>query len=189
MFLPVQNKPAILPFFEDKVVEIPNVISKEMANELRDFANSDISGLHRRGSKNPDFCTASFYTCLVHHTQNFIYEFLDPLWESYVKEHEHNLTFIEPYEIKSYVAGDMFSNHHDYLTSKDKTLARKMNLIIQLSEGDEYDGGDLIAGTTTCSREFGTGIFFPAYLDHSVTKLTSGTRYSLIGHAWGPAAK
>jgi hypothetical protein len=189
MFLPVQNKPDILPFFEDKVVEIPNVITKDIANELINFANSESSGLHRRGSKNPNFCTASFYTCLVHNTQNFIYEFLDPLWERYIKEYEPLLTFIEPYEIKSYVAGDMFGNHHDYLTSKDKKLARKMNLIVQLSDSSEYDGGDLIAGTVTCSRQFGTGIFFPAYLDHSVTKITSGTRYSLIGHAWGPVAK
>lgn len=190
MFLPVQNKPQVSFDYSRMVIEVPNLISKEIGDELKSFAaNSEVSGLHRRGSKTPQICKASFYTCLVFHHDHPIYELLDPAWKHYCNLKDPNITFIESYEIKSYVVGDEFGNHNDIITSVDDTLARKINLIVQLSDEDDYDGGDLLVGPFKCSRKFGTGIFFPCQYVHSVTPITSGTRFSLIGHAWGPAAK
>lgn len=187
MFLPVQNKPKVSFDYSRMVVEIPNLIDKDMAFELRNFAlNSEISGFHRRGSKTPEICKASFYTCLVFHHDHAIYEKLDSAWKKYTEIKKPVIDFIEPYEIKSYIEGDEFSNHNDIVTSVDNTLKRKTNLIVQLSDSDEYEGGDLLVGPFKCSRHFGTGIFFPSEYIHSVTTIIKGTRFSLIGHAWGP---
>lgn len=186
MFLPVLNKPDVVDEFENLTTEIPNLISKEVAEELRQFAlDTKVSGLHHRGSKSAE-CFASFYTCLVFQHNHGIYEILDPAWEKYCAIHKPLIDFIEPYEIKSYTEGDVFGPHHDRLINRSLGLERKMNLIVQLSDENDYAGGDLIVGQHTCSREQGTGIFFPSHYTHSVTEITSGNRFSLVGHAWGP---
>lgn len=179
--LPVELKPKIDYDFSTYVTEIPNALDITQINRLREYAHSDISGLHRRGSKDRN-TDASFYTCQVHPLHDEIYEILDPLWEQY----KSNLSFIEPYEIKSYVEGDLFDYHTDSYVNLVRNVDRKMNLIIQLSDTNEYDGGDLLVGRYQCTRQQGNAIFFPACLMHCVTKVTRGTRYSLIGHGWGP---
>jgi len=187
MFLPIQDKPKTSNDYSRMAYEFPNLITKEVATELREFAtNTEVSGLHRRNSKTPAICKASFYTCLVFHHNHSIYELLDPAWKQFMERVKSDITFIEPYEIKSYVVGDEFSNHNDVLTSIDDITERKMNLIVQLCEEDKYDGGDLMVGPFKCSRKLGTGIFFPSHYVHSVTPITRGTRFSLVGHAWGP---
>lgn len=178
--LPVQLKPKIDYEFSKYVREIPDALSIHQINRLRQYANSDISGWHRRGSKDKN-TNASFYTCQVHPLHDELYEILNPLWSEY-----KNITFIEPYEIKSYVEGDLFEYHHDAYFNLDKCVDRKLNLIIQMSDPSEYDGGDLVVGKHVCSRMRGTAVFFPASLLHCVTEVTRGTRYSLIGHGWGP---
>ena len=187
MFLPVQNKPDSSTGDYSAIVEIPNIIDKNQADQLKKFAlDAKVSGRHRRGSKTPTYVQASFYTCLVFQHNSSIYSVLDSVWEQYCINKSPNITFIEPYEIKSYVKDDCFGIHNDILISKKQDFERKINLIVQLSDSDEYEGGDLFVGTVKCSRKFGTGIFFPAKYLHSVTTVTSGERFSLVGHAWGP---
>ena len=64
-----------------------------------------------------------------------------------------------------------------------------LNLSLQLSNSEDYDGGDLLIDDYVSSREFGTGIFFPADVFHEVTPITRGARVTLIGHSWGPYHK
>jgi hypothetical protein len=183
----VRKKPDISLNYQDDIVIYRNVITNEIADELIQYATNDHrSGLHRRGSKHPERCDASFSTCLVNRTDDKIYEFLDSLWEQYVTTHKHNITFIEPYEIKLYSTGDKFGYHHDGYGSLHCDVDRKINLTIQLSNESEYIGGDLCVGDIACPREFGTAIFFPSHYYHLVTEVTQGARASLIGHAWGP---
>lgn len=187
MFLPMQNKPKMLDEHADSIIEIPNIINKDLAEQLKSFSlNDSVSGRHRRGSKHPEFIQASFYTCLVFQHNSIIYDVLDPIWKRYCAMKSPNITFIEAYEIKSYDIGDSFGVHNDLLISTATNTERKINLIVQLSDENEYAGGDLFVGPVRCSRKFGTGIFFPAKFLHSVTEITKGERFSLIGHAWGP---
>ena len=180
--LPVQLKPKNDPELQSKlIVEIPNVLNDVQIEQLRLYTQSEYSGLHRRGSKDIN-TNASFYTCQVHPLDHEIYNILDPIWSIY----KHELQFIEPYEIKSYVEGDLFSYHNDTYLNLDEQVARKLNLIIQLSDENEYEGGDLLINEYECSRKKGTAIIFPSNLYHCVTMITKGTRYSLIGHGWGP---
>ena len=175
--------------YKKEIIEIPNLISPQLAKELKDFAQDEVtSGLHRRGSKN-FFTSASFYTCLVFRYDNPIYETLDYVWEQYGKKIYSDIQFIEPYEIKMYIEGDKFDSHHDSCGNIETMMYRKLNLIIQLSDESEYDGGELSIGSYKLSKAMGTGIFFPADSYHAVTTITSGTRLSLIGHAWSPYTK
>jgi predicted 2-oxoglutarate/Fe(II)-dependent dioxygenase YbiX len=67
---------------------------------------------------------------------------------------------------------------------------RKLTFILQLTDPDEYVGGDLIVYThkeeERMTRQQGSLIVFPSYTMHEVTELLSGTRYSLIGWVLGP---
>ena len=169
-----------------EIIEVPNLISIDQVKKLKLFASdANTSGLHRRGSKNLSV-DASFYTCLVFRHDDPIYDALDYIWSNYAQKIDPNITFIEPYEIKMYVDGDRFDKHHDGCVNFENKVHRKINLVIQLSDELDYDGGDLIIDSHIANRTIGTGIFFPANVNHTVTPITRGTRFSLIGHSWGP---
>jgi len=62
---------------------------------------------------------------------------------------------------------------------------RKVSITVQLSDGDEYEGGDLElwqGGNSIIKAERGRGVVvvFPSYLMHRVTKVTKGTRRSFV---------
>ncbi len=65
-----------------------------------------------------------------------------------------------------------------------KISHRKISITIQLSDPEEYVGGDLQIMTgseyTTVPRGKGTVVIFPSFLLHRVVPLTSGNRKSLV---------
>lgn len=188
--IPVQYKPEIRIDFGKHVLEIENIIPEDVVGELKAFMHdTQVSGMHRSGSKTPDFVQASFDTCLMHHINHRIYTILDEYWVNYIKDLDYTINFIEPYELKLYTEGDGFSFHTDNYASIEYQMDRKINLIVQLSDASEYEGGDLYVGDFQCTRKYRSGIFFPAHYVHRVTKITRGKRYSMIGHAWGPYIK
>ncbi len=65
---------------------------------------------------------------------------------------------------------------------------RKLAISLQLSSGDEYEGGDLEFEDSTQSapRELGTVIVFPAYMRHRVTTITKGHRDCFVSWVHGP---
>lgn len=186
MSIPIKCKPDRKYSSLEYVLEIPEIISSTDIDRLKLYAaDIDSSGLHRRGSKDSG-TKASFYTCLVFNTDDPIYQIIEPAWQKYIENVESNISFIEPYEIKQYLKGDSFGSHVDTYINLQEKVVRKLNLIIQLSNPSDYVGGNLMIGDYICSREQGTGIFFPANATHKVTEITEGSRFSLIGHAWGP---
>jgi len=62
---------------------------------------------------------------------------------------------------------------------------RKVSITVQLSESDEYEGGDLELwrggnNVVTAERGAGVTVLFPSYLMHRVTKVTKGKRRSFV---------
>jgi PKHD-type hydroxylase len=62
---------------------------------------------------------------------------------------------------------------------------RKVSITVQLSDSDEYEGGDLEmwqGGTAIQVAPRGAGVtfIFPSYMMHRVTKVTKGTRRSFV---------
>lgn len=76
---------------------------------------------------------------------------------------------------------------------RDELSLRKISLVVQLSEPDEYEGGDLQiktgSGISTPTKVRGSVILFPSYLLHKVTPVTSGLRKSLVLWAGGSSLK
>ena len=75
--------------------------------------------------------------------------------------------------------------HYDWHADLGPGLSnRKLSAVLQLSDPSEYEGGELqinIGGSIlTVPREKGLLCFFPSFLLHRVTPLTSGTRTSLV---------
>ena len=72
-------------------------------------------------------------------------------------------------------------------------VVRKLSMTIQLSDPEEYEGGELalhVSGTpTTLPKEQGKLVAFPSYALHEVTPVTKGTRYSLVSWVTGPPFK
>lgn len=180
---PVQYRPDIEGPFLPHAFEYLNVIDKQMADEIIEIARNH-NGWHRRGSKSK-FVEASFTTTLLHDVSHPIYDILDNLWEKVTTENQINLDFVEVYEVKEYMVGDKFGTHVDTHEKIDVEKDRKLNLILQLSDPSTYEGGDLRIKDHMATRELGSVIFFPANYQHELSMITSGTRYSLIGHGWG----
>ena len=79
--------------------------------------------------------------------------------------------------------------HHDVNWNGQDGLDRKLSISIQLSDKTDYLGGDFEFEEINSSMDFkgiGTIIIFPSYLRHRVTKVTSGTRRSLVAWFYGP---
>ena len=85
--------------------------------------------------------------------------------------------------------GGKYDWHHDVNWNGQEGLDRKLSISIQLSDKLDYEGGNFEFEEFTSSMDFkeiGTIIIFPSYLRHRVTKVTSGTRRSLVAWFYGP---
>jgi PKHD-type hydroxylase len=65
---------------------------------------------------------------------------------------------------------------------------RKLSMSVQLSDGADYDGGDLefMASEESGIRDRGSLIVFPSFLEHRVTPVTRGVRASMVSWIAGP---
>jgi PKHD-type hydroxylase len=89
---------------------------------------------------------------------------------------------------------DHFDWHLDVDWGSQLMHDRKLSMSIQLSDSDEYEGGDLeFEGLQAMSpaqlleqRQKGLVIVFPSYMKHRVTELTKGSRKALVCWMEGP---
>ena len=67
---------------------------------------------------------------------------------------------------------------------------RKLSISVQLSDPQDYEGGDLEFDISTeitkAGRERGMAIAFPSFARHRVAPVTKGARYSLVAWIHGP---
>ncbi len=98
------------------------------------------------------------------------------------------LGFHQELQLTKYSEGDFFDWHLDF--GAGEISARKLSVTVQLSDPDEYEGGDLQfminQKIVTAPRTKGTVIVFPSFIMHRVTPITKGTRQSIVGWVSGP---
>jgi PKHD-type hydroxylase len=93
---------------------------------------------------------------------------------------------LEGAQIYEYPSGGFLDWHRDvgmgYMSN------RKISMTLQLSGGDDYEGGDLefMDYTQKAPRGRGDLTVFPAFLMHRVTELRRGMRYSFVSWVHGP---
>jgi predicted 2-oxoglutarate/Fe(II)-dependent dioxygenase YbiX len=77
-----------------------------------------------------------------------------------------------------YKSGDHLARHTDF--SKYGTDIVFKTYIFQLSDSNDYKGGDLIVGETIQSRDLGSMVIINPTTPHEVTEVVSGERISLV---------
>jgi PKHD-type hydroxylase len=84
----------------------------------------------------------------------------------------------------------MYIWHQDFGASG---VSRKLSLVLQLSDPNDYEGGELQLLTRkepiTVQKKRGLITVFPAWTLHQVTPVIKGTRQTLVTWASGPAFK
>lgn len=88
---------------------------------------------------------------------------------------------------------DQGSLIQDFLNLQTEYV-RKLSFVIQLSNPDDYEGGNLeikddLGNVYTAPKDQGTVIFFDSRSLHRVTKIEKGTRKSIVGWVVGPRWK
>ena len=88
----------------------------------------------------------------------------------------------EGLQFTSYKApGDKYGKHVDRSLG---TVVRKLSISIQLSDPQEYKGGELCfydsAEKQLAPQNQGTFIIFPSFVQHEVMPITQGERHSLV---------
>lgn len=110
----------------------------------------------------------------------------DTLWNFDLISAPENIQYTEYYAHEN--------GHYDWhqdIGPGELPSKRKVSITVQLSPGEEYDGGDLqitsggtgtgiLAEHTTCPRGSGVVVLFPSYMMHRVSEVTKGTRKSLV---------
>ena len=91
-------------------------------------------------------------------------------------------------KIVNYEVGDFFDWHMDF--GPGKVSNRKLTMSIQLSDADEYEGGELQFLSDNVAfdapKSVGTVIIYPSFILHRVLPITSGCRRAIVGHIAGP---
>ena len=77
------------------------------------------------------------------------------------------------------------NGHYDWhMDLGGDVINRKISVVIQLSDPEEYEGGELQfmlnKNTTSIKKEKGLTVVFPSYFLHRVTPVTKGIRKSLV---------
>lgn len=85
----------------------------------------------------------------------------------------------------------MYGWHQDY--GGNRSVSRKLSLVLQLSDPSQYEGGNLQVMTggepVNVRKQRGLIAAFPSYVLHQVTPVTQGSRQSLVAWVSGPAFK
>lgn len=163
----------------------PLALPRDMADELVNYAKPRLLEL-----PNPTRADASSFgrqlPKSLRHVQDFIWEAVRQANETWWR---FDLDWTVTSRVIHYVPGKKHRRHADW---NAETSCEKLGITIQLSDSDEYEGGDLrIASTNgqdifTASREKGAIIFWPSWIFHSVSTVKSGERWSFVARFYGP---
>ena len=125
-----------------------------------------------------------------------VYKFYDQATFLNEKFFQFEITHGESIQLTRYKSteGGFYNTHAD--VPRDAWVdCRKLSIVIQLSDPDEYEGGEFVFNGRKLIdeiphlKEAGSVIMFPSYCQHSVLPVTKGTRYSLVNWLRGPKFK
>jgi PKHD-type hydroxylase len=99
--------------------------------------------------------------------------------------------FSEGFQFTEYIAPA--GNYGWHADGSPGNTVRKLTMVAQLSDPDDYEGGELQLNPAgdehTIEKKQGLVTIFPSHTLHQVTPVTSGSRYSLVIWVAGPRFK
>jgi PKHD-type hydroxylase len=122
-------------------------------------------------------------------------ELHNTIWEYAMTANQHfgvSVSSLPPLQFTEYSdVGHHYDTHHDIDWNRQDGKHRKLSIVIQMSDPDDYEGGELGFKNTTSPHAIdlakkGSIIVFPSYHEHFVTPITSGHRRSLVAWIEGP---
>ena len=122
-----------------------------------------------------------------------LYKLIDKINTEYFK---FDITGIDSIQYTEY--DGEYEGHYDWHTDWNWTNPmnppRKLSMTIQLSSGDEYEGGDFeiahdLERGDPNTKTLGTVICFPSFMPHKVHPVMQGLRKSLVVWFTGPRIK
>ena len=160
----------------DKIYKEVDIIPFQQAIIGNDEENLDI-----RSSSIKWIPPNEQWAWLYEKLMNMIIEANDAIWHFDL----HNLTDYIQYTEYYAEKGGHYNWHQDI--GPGEMSKRKISITVQLSDPDEYEGGDLEyfkggdpENADKAPRGKGVVFIFPSYMMHRVTKLTKGTRRSFV---------
>lgn len=88
-------------------------------------------------------------------------------------------------------SSDFYRYHWDIFTNRKSLYPqRKLSVVLQLSDFEDYEGGSLLLNEggviNEANKSIGSLVFFPSWLVHSIEPVRKGTRESLVFWFEGP---
>tara|TARA_R100001463_G_scaffold127973_1_gene186328 strand:- start:684 stop:1322 length:639 start_codon:yes stop_codon:yes gene_type:complete len=123
----------------------------------------------------------------VHHGDDFIWLY-KKLW-AMIEEANRNVWNFNLSHGRDAIQHTIYregGGHYDWHMDCGANMQRqrKVSLTVQLTDGDDYEGGELQLwrgqNELNAPRGKGTVVIFPSYMMHRVTEVTKGTRESLV---------
>ena len=199
-------------FYSDIPEEVVDIIERDLTEKYQDeMGDSKLHGdalnKNKRNSLNAWVPSTEWVGGFVWHyitranRENFLYDLtcIDGESMQFTQYGEgqfygwHNdaglSTQYKPVSIGNYSEG-----RADDFLNESLELVRKLSFVVQLSNHDDYEGGNLQlldeAGRSYFApRKRGTVILFDSRTQHRVLKVTKGIRKSLVGWTVGPRWK
>jgi PKHD-type hydroxylase len=123
----------------------------------------------------------------------------DTLWltaiqanNDFFNVHITKLDYVQLAEYSAEYKGE-YKDHHDvFWINNDPIYHRKLSCIIQLTDPNEYEGGEFELIDTNQFpnandiKQQGTIIYFPSFFLHRAKPVTKGVRYSIAAWFDGP---
>ena len=176
-------------------------VKKEQIDEIKKLLNKYGVLFFKNQSLNPEqyvnfssyFGTPAKYPMLKPHKdfkdiyvierkdKKFKYLF-DKCDEVVYENYDKKLISHQIYIIK-YFEGDYIKRHNDNWQT-ETSQGRLLSLVSQMTHPNLYEGGDTLVyngdDTIKLSKEQGSTIIFPSSMDHELTKITKGERFSFV---------
>jgi hypothetical protein len=195
-----ENIDSLMPDIGDLEVDSLTEEEREQFNkEIQEFRD------HFREKYKEERSEENEYRSCKKHVVNLLAEsWLATILERFANISNHkwmlDIDIIDQMEVLNYKEGnDKYDWHRDseILMDVPRDRCRKLTIIVQLSDSEDYEGCDLeisnespqvdydtdvLSPHREAIRKKGTVIIFPAFQKHRITPLISGNRKSLV--AW-----
>jgi len=169
---------------------IPNFLTNEECNQILNFSlnnlvlqPAEIINSHTDGESN-DIRKSNVTFYPYYKNFPFLLEKITKLLHDNINVKGFNLNYINSeFQFTEYNVGDFFDWHKDTYQNKVTEFNRYCSIVIQLN--DTYENGDLELITPDgdniiVEKGIGNLIIFLANMEHQVTPITNGNRYTLV---------
>jgi PKHD-type hydroxylase len=169
--------------------EVPSDVCKKIIDVVKDWKEGTVETPDRESKGEHNIRKSDIFWSYDQWIFDYIWKYMDVFNE--ITGLRYDISGVESIQITKYEKGDYYNFHFDGKGSHKNVVyekVRKISMTIQLNE--DYEGGEFKVAwcdegkllTETLGKSEGTIILFPSILEHCITPVTSGTRYSLV--AW-----